>query len=1403
MRDIRTGDVFQERYEVLEKLSEGGFGVVYKARQLTTGQMVAIKVMRWSLPHESGGEMYRERFRRESALCAELHHPNIVQLIDSGETEADHMFMVFEFIPGKELGRVIAEEGALSPRETKHIMGQVLDALSCAHALGIVHRDLKPGNIMLVHTGARRNAKVLDFGIAGLVPDHGDDEQSHVITAPLERVGTPAYAAPEQLRGKPATARSDLYAWGLVFLECLTGARVIRGASLPDTIYRQLEPTPIPLPSALSEHPLGTLLGQVTTKDVNERAITAVEALAQLDACEVSALRMPPPPRPATPLPETLETVTGRVAASADTMALAPGEFPAATVSPASTTATPAPRTHDTARSDATMLQVFPEGERRQITAVSFVLRVQPLTSDGVDIDEQAELLSTYKQFCRRLIERASGFVASTLGNRLLACFGYPKAQADDARRAVATGLAALRKLGDENQLLEERQRVRLDVQIGAHTGMVLIRGQAHAPTPDDIFGDTLALAGRVAELSAPGTVSVSAQALRLVRSAYQVGPARLHDVDELSEKLAVHVVQGPAESTSTPALVARDSGRLGQVGDDSPLVGRDEEIALLRRAWRQSRDGNGQAVLITGEAGIGKTRLARELGLRLAGGAHTWLECRCMAANRNSAMRPVIDLFERRLGFEIERSAEDKAARLEDMLRRYGLDLDESMPLLAPLLGVSLPRRYLPRELLQHQRREQTLRALSTLMVEMALDRPLLIVVEDLHWADPSSLALLGMLLESVPTLPICMVLTARPAFELPWRGATIAQIQVGRLSAESAVALVLRLLGEQRLPTPLIEQILRRTDGVPLFIEELTRAVLESGVAQASDEAHTPKRASELEIPATLRDSLMARLDLLAPTAKATAQIAALLGREFPLDQLRAVAPFDDAQLQAALDALVDAELVYRRRRISGDVYTFKHALVQETACDALPRRARKQYHARIAEVLEQRFAEHVANRPEVLMTHYAEAGALPRAVEYACQAGRAALLRSASKEAIAYAERGLGWMAALRDDPRRDELELRINAVLVPAMMATYGFSSPEFRVLMRRARAIEGAASDGERDLLTLWGMFSSHFSRAEHELAGDMAAMYLQAAEHAGDIDHQLNGCVAVAVSRLYRGRFVDARQFLERALSYCTPETPERRLQVFNCDPCAAAQSQLGVVLWLLGQPRDARAMSDIALARTGQHGHPLSRIMALFLDAVREQLEGDTEAVADRTSEILYLAREHDMPRWVSMGTVMASWASGDLESAEQVLEHFRETGHKLRRTYWDTLLAEIEIRRGEFDAALARIDDCLYTATETQELAHDIRALQLAGTCHLRRGEAEQAEAAWRDALRRARERSAHLPAVQVVTDLARLLVDSGRRDEARELLSAALEAIRDGRDSTVVRGAQVLLTELEQAA
>ncbi len=1484
---IRVGEVFQGRYKLLEKLSEGGFGLVHKARQLTTGQYVAIKFMRSPDPRHADvikTETLIERFRREIALCAELNHPNIVQLIDSGELDDGTLFTVFEFIPGRDLARVLAEEGQLHPEEAGYLMGQVLDALSSAHELGIVHRDLKPANIMIAHTGARRNAKVLDFGIAGIMADAGDDGETQAITAPVDRVGTPAYAAPEQLRGKPATSRSDMYAWGLVFIECLTGQRVIQGETIPDTIFRQLDPTPITIPPFIARHPLGRLLKAVTTKDVEARKLSAVQALRRLERYHLSDLVWPE----GTPAAvgggfaergqATMDTLdvtpqASMVPAHAPHLGPAPGTRPHTKphtkphdrpdghlgTGPADTQADRvyAPQVEQAGDTDVTlMVSPSSEGERRQITALAYEFHFAADAAAGgddstyvdIDIDEQAEMLIEYKNLCQRAIVDSGGYVASTLSNRILAFYGYPRARADDARRAVLTAIDVLSTITDLQLTGGFSTGTRSEVSVGAHTGLVLIRptsddgvggGMHGGPHPGEVFGDTPGIAGHICDVTPRGAMTVSATTRRVVRHHIAFGRSFRHQVGPGRRPVELFAVVGRrpddhGHTISSGHITSRPDGML-------PLVGRAEELALLERAWRLAHEGRGQTILITGEAGIGKSRLAHELARVVAGQEHNWFEARCVLDGQHSTLQPIVDLLERRLNFHDGLMPEDKANRLEGLLTRYQLDPSEAMPILAPLLHVPLARRYAPLSVSAQVQRDLTLRALVALVSEVALQAPLIFIVEDLHWADPTTLALLRLIIEAVPTLSLCIVLTTRPPSEALLGQEDITRIQLSRLSTEGTRDILMRVTDHRPLPREVEIQILERTDGVPLFIEELIRSIIDSGMIKESDGAYQLSAPlSAIDVPATLRDSLMARLDSLNPAAKATVQLAAVVGREFSLAQLTLLSPLSESQLSPVLEELVSSDLVHRRRRISGDIYTFKHALVQDTAYDSLPKRTRRQYHATIGQLFESEFPELIQRRPEIFMHHYECAGKYDDAAHFAYAAGKAAVARSANEEAIAYAERALAWLSHIGDGERRHEIERAMTAILTPALMANYGYGSDRFRALLERARlpalangtagagpagpgmtptgaapaqatptgvaasgGTSGFAPGSDAALLAMWGMFAYHFAHADHVEAGLLAEHYVAEARRASDSAHETAALTLLGISRYYQARFSEAQSSLEQAIHCYDPDENRNDPVRFNFDNRVLAEAYLGLTHWVLGQRENAFRHTDNALLRADSINHPLSQILALFFHAKICQFEGDHERVAGDATRIREVSEDKDMRRWSTVGAMLEGWARGDAALCRRALEEYRASGHRLRMTYWLELMAEVEMRAGATEHAIADVEEALALSRTTSEVSHTVRILIVAAECAEVLGDADKAEAQLREAVQLADSQRAKALHLQAALPLAELLKGRGMYGEAQTLLLQSLASFDDDADTPSKAAARQFLARLKNAS
>ena len=759
---------------------------------------------------------------------------------------------------------------------------------------------------------------------------------------------------------------------------------------------------------------------------------------------------------------------------------------------------TPAPRAGQIA--SPSFEPQTPEAERRQLTVLFCDLVDSTGLASQLDPEELREVVRAYQETCAKVIARFEGHIAQYLGDGLLVYFGYPQAHEDDAQRAVRAGLGIVEALGQLNTRLEQERGVRLAVRLGIHTGLVVV-GELGGGTRQEqlALGETPNLAARLQGIAAPDTVVISAATLQLLGGFFACQSLGTPLLRGFAQPLEVHQVL--YESMARSRLEAAGSTDL------TPLVGREQEMALLLERWAQVKDGLGQVVLLSGEAGIGKSRLVQVLKEQVATEPQTWLTpCQCSPYYQNSALYPMIDLLERvALRFDREESPQHKLSKLEGFVVQYGLPLAEAVPLFATLLSLPLPAEYAPLNVSPEQQKQQTLHALVTILLRRAAQQPILFVMEDLHWVDPSTLELLSLLVDQGPTARILALFTFRPDFSPPWTGRShLTQVTLPRLPRRQAAEMIGRVAHSKALPPEVVEQVVSKTDGVPLFVEELTKMVLESGLLQEREDRYElTSPLPPLAIPTTLHDSLMARLDRLA-TVKSLAQLGATLGREFSYELLQAVSPWDEGTLRHGLQQLVEAEFLYQQGLPPQATYLFKHALIQDTAYQSLLRSTRQQYHQQIAQVLEAQFPASVETQPELVAQHYTAAGCAEQAVPYWYRAGQHASDRSANLEAISHFTTGIELLKTLPETPEHTQHALTLYIGLGAALQVTKGQAAPEVEHAYIQARALCQQVGETPQLVPVLLGLYRFYLVQSQLHTAREIGETLLRLARHDDD-----------------------------------------------------------------------------------------------------------------------------------------------------------------------------------------------------------------------------------------------------------------------------------------------------------
>jgi class 3 adenylate cyclase/predicted ATPase len=1042
--------------------------------------------------------------------------------------------------------------------------------------------------------------------------------------------------------------------------------------------------------------------------------------------------------------------------------------------------------------------------ERRQLTVMLCDLVGSTALSARLDPEDVREIIGAYHRCCAEQVTKAGGFVAKYMGDGVLAYFGYPQAHEDDAERAVRGALSLIAAV----PMLRTGRDAALQARIGIATGLVVVGdliGEGDAQERG-VVGDTPNLAARLLGIAEPNTVVIAEGTRRLLGDLFELEDLGPRDLKGIGGRVRAWAALRPS-SIESRFEAMHGSGV-------TALVGRDEESERLHRRWQKAKTGEGQVVLLSGEAGIGKSRLTAALLGRLGDEPHTRLRYFCSPQRADSALHPIIGQMERAAGLAYDDKPQTKLDKLDAVLAQTSTSPQDAA-CFAEMLSLPNDGRYPALELTPQQRRQRTLEALISQVEALTRQAPVLMIVEDAHWTDPTSLEVFGRAVDRIAGLRVLLIVTFRPEFKPPWIGQPhVTSITINRLTRRDVGAMIDRVVGNKVLPPSLRQDIIERTDGIPLFIEEMTKAVLEAESEGAARRTVAAVPSPALAVPASLHASLMARLDRLG-AAKELAQIGAAIGREFSHALLASVAHWSEVDLGLALDRLIQAGLLFRQGVAPHASYLFKHALVQDAAYGTLLRAARRALHARIAEILESQFAEAAESQPEIVAHHCTEAGLIEKAAGLWGKAGQRSLARSALVEATVQLTRALGQIATLPGTAALRREQIKLQVALITPLIHVKGYAAAETKAAAEQARLLieqaEALGESPEDPLLlfsVLYAFWVANCVAFNGDVICDLAAQFLVLAEKQRATVPLMIGHRLVGISLLFTGDIAAGRGHLDQVIALYEPAEHRPLATRFGVDSRVAILSFRSLALWLLGYPEAALRDSDDALKNAREIGQAATLMYALTHAAIPYTLCGNRAAAAAHAQEAVALAEEIGSLYWKACGMMwqgcvlaLTGRASNVTETLISAINAWRTTGATLWIPFHLSRLARAHAQLGQFDDAWRCIGEAMTAAETTKEKWCEADVHQTAGEIELMSPEpdAAKAEVHFERALAVARKQNARSWELRAAMSLARLWRDQGKRQQAHDLLAPIYGWFTEGFDTPDLKEAKALLDEL----
>ncbi|SFM75386.1 Tetratricopeptide repeat-containing protein [Nitrosomonas nitrosa] len=1049
--------------------------------------------------------------------------------------------------------------------------------------------------------------------------------------------------------------------------------------------------------------------------------------------------------------------------------------------------------------------QPFPperdQAERRQLTVMFCDLVDSTALSSRLDPEDLQDVVRRFLDACSQAIGRLNGYIAKYMGDGMLVYFGYPQAHEHDAERAVHAGLAILDTVRAFN-LDNPHPQFGIAARIGIATGQVVVGELMGLDTAKErsVFGETPNLAARLQALAKPDQLIIDLATKRLVGNEFEfldLGASLLKGFDTPIQAWQILSIRPPASRF--------ESYRSSQL---AKFVGREQELSLLLGRWREAVGGEGQVVLLSGEAGIGKSRIARSLRDRLANERYQSIQFQCSPYHSNTALYPATTFLRQAAGLASQDSAQAQREKLDAMARESGIENQDTVSLLADLLSIQGDHRAPPLTVSSETRKEMTLEALVQYLERLANRNPVLFILEDAHWLDPTTRDLLTRIIGRIRQMRVLLLITFRPDFKPVWAEYShVTSLTLSRLPRRQSAELVVAMTGGKVLPPEVQQAILAKADGIPLYIETLTENVLESGLLTEGNDSFTLKGPLKgLPIPDSLQALLMERVDRLG-SAKEIVQTGAAIGREFTYELLRATVEVPDSELRNALDLFVASGLVLQKGEIPLATYHFKHALVQDAAYSTLPKKPRRILHARIANTLENRFAERVALEPELLANHYEQAGLTGPAVEYWHRAARRDAERSANVEALHHFNKALDVLKDLPQGSERNAMELELLLARGAPMLSVKGYASDDMGENYRRAKDLLQETSGSVHQFLAIKGLWVFHLVRGQIAKACSLAENLLSLAtqEQISDLlidAHHLSGS-----TYFFLGRFDEAKHHLLTAISLDDPNQHRSLALRYGQDPGITARILLVRTLWILGEVEQAEMLALEAIGMARELEHPYTLVFTLvFLSRIYSAVRNATRTL-ELTDEAIAVSTRYSFALGLAWATSSQGWAlaeNGQKEGLGKLLHGLsatRDTGGTLDNTFTLALLAEIYLRNNRIDEGLAAIEEALKLAVTGGELFWHAELLRLKGELLLGQPDesVQEAEECLCEALKIAQDQHATMLELRAATSLAKLWRKLNKVDNAKRILHSIYSRFNEHVDNLDLIEAKTVLEQL----